>query len=699
MNSRSIRIIKQLCSGQTCRIADLASMLGISTRLIRYEIEEANSFLTREGFCTIECDRLGVSLPIPEQEKDHFQQWLAGLDVNDISLTAEERKTVMLVLLLSSPGYLTSQYFADMLGVSKSCIDKDLSLLKTQVQNDGLQFLCKPGSGDRLRGEERKIRAICLNTIEQSLSFADYLSNEDYNPEYVERQVQKCFCDAWFRPLTEVIHDLEQRLDKKLSYSSFRNLLLYLCVALTRISNKNFVTIEPENQVLLQATKEYKLAEEISEQIDHRFGVKIPVSEKCTFTVLLVGAKYSIPEPYMKEDWAEIQILTDRMIQAMSEKLSISFMEDEEMYTALQAHLGPMVFRLKNKVPALNPSLKQIKHTYENIFSALQSVIQSINSPLLAGIQEDDIAYLSLHFCASIERRERIFTISRVAIVCVHGVGTANLLKELVCSRFKSIRVVTTTTENDLTSIEMSDVDFVISSIPLAHCSSPWVKVNPILTDDDFCQIERMIAKYSSKSRPSNTSLNFFNEVVSTIEDQCVVDNMPLLIDSLIKCFEKAGISIKRSRVQPTLAQLLPPEKIKCRQVVSDWESAVRLAGSILLEAGDVTGDFVESIVKTVQSAGPYSVVSRGVALVHSEVGMGINNLAMSMITLQEPVPFHHPTNDPVKLILCLAPVDNSSHVSALEDFIEFLRGNDVDCICEETDPYILHEYLHRSDE
>ena len=112
-----------------------------------------------------------------------------------------------------------------------------------------------------------------------------------------------------------------------------------------------------------------------------------------------------------------------------------------------------------------------------------------------------------------------------------------------------------------------------------------------------------------------------------------------------------------------------------------------------------MTGDFVESIVKTVQSAGPYSVVSRGVALVHSEVGMGINNLAMSMITLQEPVPFHHPTNDPVKLILCLAPVDNSSHVSALEDFIEFLRGNDVDCICEETDPYILHEYLHRSGE
>lgn len=697
MNSRSIRIIKQLCSGHTFRIADLASTFGISSRLIRYEIEEANSFLSRKGFCTIECNRSGVSLLATPEEMVKLQQCLAELSVNDISLTADERKAVICLLLSSSSDYLTSQFFADTFGVSKSCIDKDLSLLKNQMKKKGLQFQCKPGSGNRLLGDERKIRSVCMDIIERNLSFSDYLSNEDYNPEYVERQVQENFCDAWFHPLAEIIHDIEQEW-KKLSYSSFRNVLLYLCVALTRISHKKYVAVMPENQMLLRATKEYQIAEELSEKIRIRFGIQIPVSEKCTFTVLLVGAKYTNPEPYMKEDWVQIQILTDRIIRSMSEKMAISFYEDEEMYTALQAHLGPMVFRLKNNVPAINPNLKQIKQNYGDIFSALQAVIKTINSPFLIGIQEDDIAYLSLHFCASIERRERIFSVCRVAIVCVHGVGTANLLKELVCSRFKSIRVVAKTTENDLSSIELNDVDFVISSIPLNNCSSPWVKVNPILTEEDFCQIEKMIDKYSAKNRSSNASLTFFNDIVSTIEDQCEVENMSLLISSLIKCFEKAGILIRRNRVQPTLAELLPPEKIRCQQSASDWETAVRLSGSILLETDDVTQDFIESIVETVQNAGPYSVISKGVALVHSEIGYGVNNLSMSMVTLKDPVPFHHPTNDPVKLILCLAPVDNSSHVSALEDFIDFLRSSDVDCICEEKDPNILHKYLHRSD-
>lgn len=697
MNSKTVRILKQLCDGQTYRVNDLARELDLSARMIRYEIEQANSFLTREGFCKIESGRRGISLSVPAAEKDHLRNWLAELSANDISLTAGERRLVILILLLSSREFLTVQYIADLLGVSKSCIDKDFALLKKRITEEGLTLHCKPGSGNRILGDERRIRETSLKIVEHNLHFGDYLSKEAYHPDYVERQVQRYFCDAWFPNLVAIIHEVEEESEKRLSYNSFRNLLLNLCVALTRISLDHVLSEKKENLVLLQATKEFQIVEAVSKHIQTLFSISLPLSEKCALTVLLVGAKYTTSEPYLKEDWAEIQILTDRMIRAMSKKLAIPFYEDEEIYTALQAHLGPMVFRLKNKVPTVNPNLEQVKRNYENIYSALTGVIKSIDSPLLKGIHEDDIAFLSLHFCASVVRRKRALTVSRVAIVCIHGIGTANLLKELICSRFKSVRVTAITTSNHLGSIDLDEIDFIISSIPLSNCSAPWIQVNPILTEDDLDRIEKMIEKHSIRSSPSDDFLELFNDVVSTVEQQSVIDNMPLLIDSLEKCFGRAGITIKQNKAQPSLAQLLPAEKIKCRQTAADWESAVRLAGSILLDSGDVTQDFIESMIETVNNAGPYSVISKGVALVHSDVGRGVNYLSMSMITLKEPVCFHHPTNDPVKLILCLASIDNSSHVLALEDFIHFLRSNDLEEICKEDDPQKFNKYLHRS--
>ena len=697
MNSKSFRIIKQLCDGNTYRIVELADKIGISARMIRYEVEKANSFLLREGFSQINSNRSGICLPVSAEEREKLQHWLAGLSVHYVSLTAEERKTIIMILLLSSEGFLTSQHFADVLGVSKSCIDKDLSFLKDRIQKKGVQLFSKPGSGVQLSGDERRIREICLNIIEHELHFADYLSGEEYNPGYVERQVQKSFCNAWFTPLIGIAHDVEQKIDKKLSYNSFRNLVLSLCVALTRISMKHLIPNEHENQALLQATQEYQLVEELSEQVQADFGIEMPVYEKCGLTVLLVGAKYSTPETYLKEDWVQVQILTDRIIRAMSKKLNIPFYNEEDIYTSLQAHLGPVVFRLKNNIPSINPILDMVKRNYKDVFLALDEVIQSINSPLLEGIQDDDISFLSLHFCASVVRRKHILTVSHVAIVCVHGVGTAALLKELVCSRFKSIRIVAVTTGGDLDAIKHGEVDFIISSIPLPECEFPWVQVNPILTEDDFSRIEKMIEKYSTKNAPADDSLSFFNDVISTIEKQGGTDNMPLLIESLAKCFDRAGISIQQDKVQPTLAQLLPPEKIRCHQIAADWEEAVRLVGSILVDTGDVTEDFIQSMIDTVKNAGPYIVVSKGVALVHGEVGCGVNRLAMSMLTLKEPVPFHHPTNDPVRLILCLAPIDNSSHVSALEDFIHLIRRQKLDRICNENNPAQLNKFLHRS--
>ena len=108
---------------------------------------------------------------------------------------------------------------------------------------------------------------------------------------------------------------------------------------------------------------------------------------------------------------------------------------------------------------------------------------------------------------------------------------------------------------------------------------------------------------------------------------------------------------VRADRVQPTLAQLLGPKKVLCRRRAAGWEDAVRQACEVLVRAGDVTEEFTRSAIQSVRGAGPYIVIMPGVALVHSEMGKGVKRLAMSLVTFENDVCFHHPTNDPVRLV------------------------------------------------
>ena len=48
--------------------------------------------------------------------------------------------------------------------------------------------------------------------------------------------------------------------------------------------------------------------------------IHISAGEVYALAILLAGAKYVTPEPYLKEDWAGVQVLLDRLVRGMSEE-------------------------------------------------------------------------------------------------------------------------------------------------------------------------------------------------------------------------------------------------------------------------------------------------------------------------------------------------------------------------------------------
>ena len=74
MNGKTVLILERLLDGRPHKLRDLAQRLEISVRLVRYEMQEVDAFLRREGFPALQYERpAGLGLMLSQaQHKGPF---------------------------------------------------------------------------------------------------------------------------------------------------------------------------------------------------------------------------------------------------------------------------------------------------------------------------------------------------------------------------------------------------------------------------------------------------------------------------------------------------------------------------------------------------------------------------------------------------------------------------------------------------
>lgn len=422
----------------------------------------------------------------------------------------------------------------------------------------------------------------------------------------------------------------------------------------------------------ISKTEGYHDAQFICSQIMQALNIKMSQSEVAIITILLNSARYTTLKRYVIYDWANIQMIATTLAFKVGEKLNVNFSRDEELINSLTLHLGPTVFKLQNQVPVVNPSLTVIKKNYHEVFIALLETIDELGYKELKGIKEDDIAFLTLHFCAALERKNRFKDVYNVVIVCVHGFGTASLMKEMICSRFKNIIVKKTVTEERILNIDLSNIDFIISSIDLQIMQCLVVKVNVILKESDYRLIENAMEKIVHQNIQESDT--FMDGILSIVKRNCEIVNYQQLFDDFSEYFKDLGIDAG-IKLQPLLNEYLTADKVLLCDTVDHWETAVCCAGQMLVKSQDIAECYIKSMIDTVKKSGSYMVIDEGIALIHGEIDYGVNQTSMSLLIIKNGVKFNHDKYDPVHIILCLAAKDNYTHMKALNNFIKFLEN------------------------
>ena len=79
-----------------------------------------------------------------------------------------------------------------------------------------------------------------------------------------------------------------------------------------------------------------------------------------------------------------------------------------------------------------------------------------------------------------------------------------------------------------------------------------------------------------------------------------------------------------------TLDSLLVPGAVELHGAADNWRQTIRLAGSLLEEAGTITADYTEAMVRSVEETGPYIVVAPGFAFAHARPSEAVKETSLS---------------------------------------------------------------------
>ena len=270
----------------------------------------------------------------------------------------------------------------------------------------------------------------------------------------------------------------------------------------------------------------------------------------------------------------------------------------------------------------------------------------------------------------------------KAIVFCNHGKATGNLLAHQLREYFE-IDVVAILSASDLVLVDRIDADIVFSTIDLEITDHPLLVVDSLITEDSLYKIRQFLEKnkqYRQKVNLTDAKLEknsrFFEEILRLIRKSkgSITEEIYAQLKEL---FLENDLEIREGTNLPGLKDVLSEDVISFDLEVKDWQEAIAKTAQPLVHQDKITDNYIQAMVDSVKKNGPYIVMGPHVALAHAKPEDGVNDLSLSVSYLKNPVEFGHSTNDPVKIIFCISPIDSYTHIHLMKEIFELMNNQE----------------------
>ena len=673
ISARMIDIAKYLYQYRQTTYKEIAQSLGIKERNIRYDVDRINDFLIENELSPISKKSKGLL-----EIADDFSLNIFDSRGNSIFIFSQEERVAIieLYLLFNYKNFKLSNV-ASKLQVSRSTIKNDLEEAEKNLEAEDIKVIYD--NGFSLCGDVKKRGRLMSKKLKKYIPAIKSSHHMSTFNDYAVKIIKEGFHEI---PLKEIITLLDEVLEKSNRLFSDDAYNWYIACILCMVWMYQFDELPLYHQNFLN--RKIDVINQFLTQLQAILGVNFSEETKNRMMIFMNYIDLYAMEDTDQDIAAIEEVVTD-LITGMSLEAGIPFQNDLILIEGLFHHIIPLIHRIQLGVVVEENVISLLSTSNLEIYEIVTRVIKNID--LLKTMRdENEIAYLAIHFIASLKRLNQSIR-KKILLICGHGYGTTTMLKETLLDEYQ-VEIIDTIPKYKLSNYKSPvKIDLIISTMKL-ETNIHYLQVNPILTElDEKHLIEAGITKRTALSDyySLNKSLDF------------LTDKDRLKVLEVVRK-ELGYKELSKPKKISKLSDLLGINEIKIIDEEMTWEDAIIQSCEILEKNGAINRNYMESIFDIIDQNGFYSVLDGAFALFHGNSEKGVLKTGMSMIINKKPIKFD---NKQVHVIFCLSSLDQKEHIPAiiylmkLQKTTEFI--NHIQLVNSSTEAsFLLHQYEER---
>lgn len=652
-------------------LQQMADEYGISLRTVRADLLQLEDWLRERGVSLVRDRSAGVSLRLATGQSE---QLALQMGERPDYMDAEQRVSLLMKQLLQETS-LSVKTVMEEFGISKNTLLQDLNEIRERLTGWDLTLIRDRGQL-HIEGSEKRKRRAYLHLLRSEITddkLLRYILDQrgaNYSPMTPWKD--------WFEAddaamLFDTIQRLEEKMGVQFTDAGYSTLILHLLMAMERLRGTHSIEMDRESLSELQDHEAYELVKtEVVPRIERHFQVKLPATEIGYITQHILGAqKQSLPA----EDLV-IADLAKQIIVRTEQELGRPLQMIDQIVQGLVIHLKPAIYRAKFGLQSKNPLMEQLEAQYGSLLNVLERIVNEVMASWSVTFDRDEVGYIMFHIGSGLIP-PKAPTRKRVAIVCGSGLGTSAMLKRRVAAIFTQVDIVGTYSYKESAEITLQTADAILSTMEISHALQvPWMKVSPLLNQDDQKQITSFLGvSPSGESAAAAAAVQAVNDIFQVVERNAHIHNRNRLLEELLHLFQ-GGSRLEELREEDYgLTALLAPESISLGAEGMPWEDAVREGNRLLMQQGVTDARYGEKLIEIISTNNHPFIIRAGVAFPHVYMPECVKRTGFSIMTFQEELAFG-PSGQPVWLVITLAAVDKERHVAALGTLLDALNDD-----------------------
>lgn len=640
------------CPGSYRSYEELAALLHVSTRSIRNYCTVLSDFAAQSGAGRVlHLQPSGLTFCATREQLACIQAAIRDSGFYAYRLSQEERILAIALMLLSATGSVTVTQICDQLYVSRATVLNDMERSRSFFQQYGVQI--QNVRGYRLQITETKRRCITLNAVLPHLNSWEPLGN---GSGIVGSLLEKCFhLAALTGQVSAVLQEAERQYGITVNDSGFKQAVLSVSLTLRRILDGHMLTDFPADRVLAEGSSVQRIARSVLLSL---LPEAPPEEAEISFLAQrLYDCRFDQFQNFEHSIDIHLYLEIHRFLSDVEKELQCPLTEDQQLLIMLTRHIQG----IQNRYCA-SADLREFEKTlvaeYRPYYDAVMNHIGRIEAFLGHSCSHSEVCSILLHIISSVERQSRATTRPRVCVVCHIGIGTAHFLAERLKETFNLEIAGITSIHNLHDLLRENAFDLLISTVPLKAEGYPCVRISPNLTDADILCVQSALAQARRTLRMQHKprQLRTVSGFTGTISPEHIVMNVPC----------------------------------------TDWRDALHICGAPLLAEGAILPEYLDAIIHSAQVNGPYFVFTPHIALAHAAPTDGVKRFCCSIYRPEKPVVFHHPSNDPVRLIVLVGITDVKAQIGKISALMNLLANSAVlPCLLEAQDAKEIADILN----